>query len=105
MTGVSAIVGRFTEFVVDPAILIIVAAGFLLFVWGLVEFLWKMREGGDTAVGKQHMLWGIVGMLIMFSVYGILSIINDTFSLNFGTPDTSRIQSVNPAGSFFTSGQ
>jgi len=72
---------RFWNLIISPIILVVFACGFLLFVYGLVEFLWKLNEGGDNKEGKQHMLWGIVGMLVMISVYGIISLLSNTFGL------------------------
>src|SRR3989338_5516113 len=90
MDSVSNIMYRFETYIINPAILVIFALGFLLFVYGLVEFLWKLNEGGDTEEGKQHMIWGIVGMLIMVSVFGILELLDNTFGLDFRNPDVSR---------------
>ena len=92
---------RFETYIINPAILVIFALGFLLFVYGLVEFLWKLNEGGDTDEGKQHMLWGIVGMLIMVSVYGILELLDNTFGLDFRNPDVSRAENISLPGNFF----
>jgi uncharacterized RDD family membrane protein YckC len=100
MPALSDLVSRFTEFIIDPAILVVFAGGFFYFVWGLVEFLWTLRGGGETSTGKNHMIWGVVGMLVMVSVFGIISVINDTFSLNFGTPDMSRASNINPGINF-----
>lgn len=87
MNGIGAandVIGRFTTYIIDPMILVLFTAGLFLFMWGLVSFLWSMKDGdmkgGDT--GKQHMIWGLVGMLIMISVYGIISMLDSTFGLN-----------------------
>lgn len=92
---------RVVTYIIDPALLIVFALGFLFFVYGLLEFLIKINSGGDTKEGKQHMLWGIAGMLIMVSVYGILSLIDNTFSLDFANPDVSRINSVTVPSNLF----
>jgi hypothetical protein len=45
------------------------------FVWGVVQYV---RSGGDEkmlAQGKRHMIWGIIGMAVMASSWGIVSII------------------------------
>ncbi len=91
---------RFVDYLINPAILVIFAAGFLLFVYGLVEFLWKLNEGGDNKEGKQHMIWGIVGMFIMVSVYGILSLATSTFGIDPTNPDTSTLPNVDVANPF-----
>ena len=81
MNAASDIIGRLVDYVLNPAMLIVFSAGFFLFVYGLVQFLWRLDEGGDNAAGKQHMIWGIVGMFIMVSVWGIVSIIENTFEI------------------------
>jgi len=91
---------RFEAYLITPAILVIFAAGFFLFVYGLVEFLVKLNEGGDNSEGKSHMIWGIVGMLIMVSVYGILSIVTATFGIDLQNPDTTTPAPINVTGSF-----
>ena len=84
-----------------PAILLVFTAGFFLFVWGLVEFIFKLDAGGEHQEGKDHMLWGIVGMLIMVSVYGILNLLDSTFNLQSTRPDMSRLQNIAPTANFF----
>ena len=84
---------RVWSYLISPAILVVFALAFLLFVYGLVEFLWKLNEGGENAEGKRHMVWGIIGMLIMVSVYGILGLLSNTFGLGV---DPNNINSYNP---------
>ncbi len=101
MGEVSNIMGRFEAYIINPAILVVFALGFLLFVYGLVEFLWNLNEGGDNTEGKKHMLWGIVGMLIMVSVYGLLALLDNTFGLDFRNPDVGRANNITLPGNFF----
>lgn len=35
----------------------------------------------DLKTGKRHLLWGLIGLLIMFGAQGILMIIKGTFQL------------------------
>ena len=104
--SVGDVVGRFTTYVINPILLILAAAGFFFFVWGLVEFMIALSQGGKTETGKQHMIWGTVGMVIMFSVAGIIALINSTF--NFGIapgqtyqPNTQSVQNINTGVNFF----
>ena len=102
MNALGSVMDKFWTVIVSPAILIVLALGFLLFVYGLVEFLWKLNEGGDNSEGKQHMIWGIVGVLVMFSVYGILDMLDSTFGLDFRNPDVSRAQNITVPSNFGT---
>ncbi|MBU4480280.1 hypothetical protein KKG48_02460 [Patescibacteria group bacterium] len=51
-----------------------------IFIWGLVEFIWK-ADVADKEQGKKHMIWGIVGLFIMVSVVAIINIFLNTFSI------------------------
>lgn len=84
---------RFVTYVIDPIILVVFSAGFFLFMYGAVEMLINLNKGGDTKEGKQHMIWGIVGMLIMVSVEGIINLVAGTFGLDISgaNVDTTTI--------------
>ena len=101
MTPATDLVNRFVDYIIDPAILVIFTLGFFLFVWGLVQFLWNLDEGGENQAGKSHMFWGIIGMLIMISVFGILNIIDNTLGLNAANPDVNRINNVTAPPLFY----
>ena len=93
MGPASEIVQRFDQFIITPAIAIVFTAGFFLFIWGLVQFIWSLDEGSHED-GKQHMIWGIVGMLIMVSVYGIIQLLDSTFNLDINNPDIRRAEDI-----------
>ena len=104
MQPYEAVLVKFERFIIGPAMQIVFAAGLLLFLWGLVQFLWNLDEGGAQDEGKQHMFWGIVGMFIMVSVWGIINMLDVTFGLGVNggnyNPDTSSVQST--TGNLFT---
>ena len=90
---------KIQQYILALAEKIIFAAGMLLFVYGLVEFLWNVDEGGAQNEGKQHMLWGIIGVLVMVSTVSIIGIIENTFGIGRAggaSTDTSRAQSFSP---------
>ncbi|OGG80551.1 hypothetical protein A3A39_01530 [Candidatus Kaiserbacteria bacterium RIFCSPLOWO2_01_FULL_54_13] len=91
------ILGNFVTYLINPAILVIFTAGFFLFTWGLVQFIMNLNKGSENQEGKLHMLWGIVGMFVMASVYGIVQLLDSTFGLGAfsATPDMSRWQDIN----------
>jgi hypothetical protein len=102
----TALLDRFVTLIIDPTILLVFSAGFLLFLWGLVVFIFNLGEGGENTEGKQHMLWGIIGMLVMVGVFGIIALLNNTFKLGVGSdarsyePDMSRLKDINSAYNF-----
>ena len=91
-------VNKVVFYVVNPAIYVMFSFGVLVFVYGIVEFLREMQKGGDTVEGKQHMLWGFIGMFIMVGVFGIMHLISNTFGFGLGPQG-----SYNPNMSVFNS--
>ncbi len=90
---------KLQQYVLIPVERVIFAAGMFLFVYGLVEFLWNIDEGSAQEEGKQHMLWGILGVFIMASVVGIIGFMQNTFGIGTTSPastDVSRAQNIGP---------
>lgn len=99
MTG-EELLERIITYVIDPALRVVFTLGLFLFVWGIIEFLWGVKSGQVSEAGKNHMVYGLVGMLIMVSVYGIIALIVNSFGLNTAATDVSRIQASFPGGGF-----
>ena len=85
------ILQRIITYLIDPALRVIFTLGLFFFVWGIIQFLWGVQKGHPENEGKQHMVWGLVGMLIMVSVYGIIALIINSFGLQTSATDVSRI--------------
>ena len=69
------------EYVVNPFILLLFGLAGVIFVWGLVVFVRSMDNQEARTTGKKHMVWGLVGMVIMFGVLGIIQILLNTFGI------------------------
>lgn len=97
-----ALLDRIVTYVIDPAVKVVFTLGLFMFLWGFIEFLWELKDGKVSEDGKNHMVYGLVGMLIMVSVYGIISLVMNTFGIDPDTAtDVSRIQNVSPGINFF----
>ena len=74
-TIVSALVTN----IINPALLLLSGVALLVFVWGIVKFLLALSQGEKgTNEGKAHMLWGVVGMFIIVTAFGIFSLLSST---------------------------
>ena len=54
----------------------------LYFFWGVAKYI-RTGAGSDKAAeeGKRVMIWGIVGLFVAFSVWGIISFIQSELSI------------------------
>ena len=73
--------GRLAAAIINPLLALIFGAGLLVFIWGLVQYLYTLNiKGEQDQEGKKHMLWGMVGMFIMVAVFTIIRIIANTIN-------------------------
>ena len=67
--GSTGIIGALNIVVVP----VIMTLAFLVFVWGVINYFFL--QGADEskrAEGRQFILWGILGMALLFSVWGVV---------------------------------
>jgi Na+/serine symporter len=68
--------------IVNPAIEFAFIIATVIFLWGVFQFIMNAADKDKRQEGKDHMIWGIVGFLIMFGVYGIISLIANTVGVS-----------------------
>ncbi|HDQ16759.1 MAG TPA: hypothetical protein ENN31_01390 [Candidatus Vogelbacteria bacterium] len=66
--------------IVNPIILLLMGAGLIVFLYGLVEMIQGADNEEARKKGQQHMVWGIIGLFIMVAVFGIINVIISTIS-------------------------
>ena len=81
-SAVQVFIGRINEFIVNPLIGLLFALALVVFLWGVAEFFLKSDSDVAKEEGRNHMLWGVIGMFIMFSVFAIMKIIVNTIGAN-----------------------
>lgn len=68
--------------IINPLIQFAFIVAFVIFIWGLVELIRNADNPEKRKKGQDHMVWGIVGLVIMVGVYGIINILINTFGLS-----------------------
>lgn len=67
--------------IINPLILLLAATAFILFLWGVFEFIKGAGEESKREEGKRAILWGLIGLVVIFGAYGIINLALGTFSL------------------------
>jgi len=78
MTIEIPLLDRINQYIVNPAIGGLIAMALVVFLWGMVELFLAKDNAERVQRGKAHMLWGIIGLAIMVSVFGIMRVICNT---------------------------
>jgi hypothetical protein len=72
---------KFELAILNPLITLIGLAAFVVFVWGIVEFIGGAGNEEKIKIGQQHMIWGFIGLAIMFGAHAIVALLASTFGL------------------------
>lgn len=60
---------------------LIYALALVVFLIGMVRFFFIEQGEEGREKGKQFMFWGIIGFVVMFSVWGIVNLLLATFGV------------------------
>jgi hypothetical protein len=61
---------------------VIFALAFVVFVWGVAKyFFFSVGDEEARSKGRQFILWGILGMVVLFSVWGFVNLLLSTLGL------------------------
>ena len=55
--------------------------GTLIFLYGVIEFIAGASSEDARTKGKKHMIWGIVGLVIIMGAMAIIAILQNFFGL------------------------
>lgn len=61
---------------------ILITLALVAFFYGLVKYLWGAGGKGDAKKGRDLMIWGLITMFVMVSVWGIVRLGQDALGVN-----------------------
>ncbi|MDD5721479.1 MAG: hypothetical protein PHT16_03495 [Candidatus Pacebacteria bacterium] len=73
--------------IINPLIGLLFALAIVYFLYGVFEFLSNQANEEKKTTGKNHMIWGVVGITIMMGVWTILGIVLNTLGISKGEID------------------
>ncbi|OHA59892.1 MAG: hypothetical protein A2589_02525 [Candidatus Vogelbacteria bacterium RIFOXYD1_FULL_46_19] len=69
-------------YIVNPIIGLLFGLALLYFMYGVAVFIVNGDNDVKRREGASHMLWGVIGLFVMVSVFGIMKIICTTIGCN-----------------------
>jgi hypothetical protein len=82
MLSITDLLGKIATYILNPLIILgfVIATVFLFY--GIAEMIWK-SDSKDLDTSRKNVIYGVVGLFIMFSVYGILRLVLDSFGISW----------------------
>jgi len=68
-------VGKLVEGVLEPIVYLLIGIAVVFFLWGVVQFVSGADSEERVTEGRNHMIWGLIGLFIMVSVVGIMNLL------------------------------
>ena len=59
---------------------VLIGAAVIAFLWGVVKFIFS-DDGPAKSDAKNFMVWGLVALFVMVSVWGLVRILSDTLGI------------------------
>jgi len=99
ISGMSTLKDIIIKFVVGCILsrvaLLIIAISVVVFLWGIFKFI--TADGDSKQGGRELMFWGLIGLFVMTSVWGLVYILQSTFKISGDyniTPREVNIQNI-----------
>ncbi len=68
---------------------VVITLGLVYFVWGVISYVVGNDEEAKKK-GRDRMIYGIIGLAVIVSVWGLVNILLNTFGLKFTQPNDPR---------------
>jgi len=63
---------------INLTIPVLTALALLIFLWAGVRYIYKAEETAGKGPEREALLWGLIALFVIFSIWGILRILNAT---------------------------
>ncbi|MFA7285483.1 MAG: pilin [Candidatus Paceibacterota bacterium] len=88
----NSFLGNFNSVIVNPLIRLLFAIGIAYFLYGVFVFLTNADNETERTNGKNHMLYGVIGLTVMMGVWGILNLVLNTLNITGIDPEAGTVQ-------------
>jgi len=73
---------KINQFILNPLIMLAFAVATLVFFFGIFQFIKSETADTKRDEGKKKILYGLFGMFIMISAYGLIRLVLGTFGIS-----------------------
>ncbi len=81
MPALNSFLDKVVAQIINPIILLLAACAFVVFLWGVFEFVAHAGDETKRNEGKRAIMWGLIGLVIIFGAYGIINVALGTFGI------------------------
>ncbi len=83
--NLQGVLGTFSD-LINLAIPLIIALAVLYFFWGLAQYILNSANEEKKEEGRNIMIYGIIALFVMVSVWGLIRLLQETFNVKDTNP-------------------
>ncbi|MES2930323.1 MAG: hypothetical protein V4665_00875 [Patescibacteria group bacterium] len=79
-----------TCFLIKSIVPLLFALATVGFIWGMIQYFLNPDNEEKRKQGKSFMIWGIVALFVMISMWGVVGVLSNTFGVKTLVPQLSQ---------------
>jgi len=72
---------------------VLIAIAIVFFIWSIISYVFKKGEE-DKKIARQNMIWGIISLFVIVSVWGLVNVLLNTFGFDAQNMETPTLPSI-----------
>lgn len=90
LTSIAGFLNFFTCTIVVSVIPLLFTLATAAFIWGIIQYFLNPENEENRKKGKSFMIWGIIALFVMVSMWGLVGVIGNTFGVKTLLPQVSQ---------------
>lgn len=81
VTDVSSLIGTIKT-LIESVIPLLMVIATVIFLWGIISYIMAAGDEEKVKEARSYIIYGLIGLFVMVSVWGLVGIIANTFGLS-----------------------
>lgn len=65
---------------------LVMILGVVVFLYGIIIYIYSAGDERKRSSAKNYIIYGLIGLFVMFGFWGIIELVKATFGFSYGAP-------------------
>lgn len=89
-SSLSGIVNYASCFLIRSVLPLLISLAVVGFIWGIIKYFINPDNEEQKKKGKDFMVWGLIALFVIVSMWGIVGVLSNTFGVKTMIPQLSQ---------------
>lgn len=80
--SITEILNYFTCLISGSVVPLLMSIATIMFIWGVIQYVINAEDSTKREEGRNFIIWGIIGLFVLVSIWGIVKLLTVTFGFN-----------------------